>query len=119
MDIQVGAEYVIANALIELRKHGKECITFGQLRNIGWRIQQLCNKEGINAIILTSGSRLTDAIYDFSDYFEYGETDAPLYEPMIRIKNDYPIEDLKDRFVYCLPDNVAKLFSSKMPELVA
>ena len=117
MDILVGAEYVIANALIELNKQGHDSITFDKLRSIGWQIQQCFNKEGINAIILTSGSRLKDAIYDFSDYFEYAETDK--HEPMIRVKKDIPIEDLEDRFIYCLPTKVANLFIEKMPELVA
>ena len=117
MDIFIGAEYVIANALIEISKKGDNCITFDKLRSIGWQIQQFCNQGGINVIILTSGSQLKDAIYDFSDYFEYAETGE--YEPMIRIKQNTRIEDLEDRFVYCLPPDVAKLIGEKMPELVA
>lgn len=56
MDISVGAEYVIASALIALRNHGKDCISFDTLRDLGWNIQQRCNEAGVDAIILTSGT---------------------------------------------------------------
>ena len=115
MDVFVGAEYVIANALIELKKKGEEYISFDKLRNIGWEIQKLCNEEGINAIILTSWSRIKDAIYDFSDYFEYFE--GP--EPMIRVKSDRPITDLENRFVFCLPKDVATLITQNISKWVA
>ena len=119
MNIFVGAEYVIANALIELSKKGQAYITFDRLRNLGWEIQQLCNQEGINAIIMTSGSRIKDAIYDFSDYFEYIAAAEECTEPRIRVKKDCPITDLEDRFIYCLPFNIVKVIQSSVAKLVA
>lgn len=64
-----GAEYVIASALIPQGKKGANERPFDQLRNIGWKIQQRCNKTGVDAIILTSGPNLKAAVYDFFDYF--------------------------------------------------
>lgn len=104
MDISVGAEYVIANALILQGKKGVNEVPPDQLRNIGWKIQQQCNKTGVDAIILTSGLNLKAAVYGFSDYFEYVNTG----EPMIRIKKSVPIATLKKRFIYYLPPDVAE-----------
>ncbi len=117
MSFFVGAEYVIANALIQLKQKGQNFVTFAFLRRLGWQIQQVCNNTGINAIILTSGYYIKDAVYDFSDYFEY-VLDAN-QGPLICIKKDTPIEDLKDRFIYCLPDDIAKVIIDKTSDLVA
>lgn len=109
MDISVGAEYVIANALILLSQRGIHEVSFDHLRNIGWKIQQRCNETGVDAIILTSGLNLKAAVYDFSDYFEYVNEKGP----MIRIKKSVPIGTLKKRFIYCLPSDVAKVIKKE------
>ena len=116
MDIFVGAEYVIANALIALSRQGVNEISFAKLRRIGWKLQELCNESRISAIILTSGNSLKDAVYDFSDYFEY---DMDEKTPIIRIKKEVPITDLENRFVYCLPSELGGLISQEMPSLLS
>lgn len=103
MDISVGAEYVIANALIFLSQLGEDRISFDRIRSLGWNIQERCNETGIDAIILTSGIDLQVAVYDFSDYFEYVNNG----KPMIRVKKNVPIQSLENRFVYYLPQNIA------------
>lgn len=110
MDISVGAEYVIANALIFLSRLGKGCVSFDQIRSLGWNIQERCNEAGVDAIILTSGIDVQAAVYDFSDYFEYINGG----KPMISVKKDVPIESLKDRFVYYLPQTVASVIEDAM-----
>lgn len=55
MDIFVGAEYVIANALIFLSRQGRGYVSFDQIRSLGWNVQERCNEAGVEAIILTSG----------------------------------------------------------------
>lgn len=102
MDILVGAEYVIASALITLAQNGADCISFSMLRDLGWNIQQRCNAMGVEAIILTSGIDIKATVYDFPDYFEYENID----EPVIRVKKSAPIEGLKARFMLRLPKNV-------------
>ena len=119
MDTFVGAEYVIANALIALSKKGHDSITFSKLRTIGVQIQQYCNEQGIDAVILTSGDKISAAIYDFSDYFEYAETETPFREPMIRIRKNIPITQLETRFVGYLPLDIIDVLMTKIPELVA
>lgn len=109
MDISVGAEYVIASALITLGRHGVDHISFSQLGDLGWSIQQRCNEMGVEAIILTSGTNIKAAVYDFSDYFEYENID----EPMIRIKKSVPVKDLQARFMCCLPKSVNDVIQSE------
>ena len=79
MNTFVGAEYVIANSLIALKKKGIDYITFSKLREIGFEIQNLCNTNGVDAIILTFGDSISSAIYDFSDYFQYREVNSKKY----------------------------------------
>jgi len=109
MDIFVGAEVVIAKVLIALSRRGEDRVSFRQLGNIGWNIQQRCNANGVDAIILTSGKELKAAVYDFSDYFEYENIE----EPMIRIKKSVPITDLEKRFVFCIPSDVEKVIDQE------
>lgn len=120
LDTFVGAEYVIANALIELSKRGQKYITFRKLREIGIQIQKACNTEGINAVILTSGNNLMTAIYNFSDYFECVMIDCEtIQEPAIFIKKSASVEDLEDRFVGYLPLHILQLLLREIPALVA
>lgn len=109
MDISVGAEYVIASALITLAQNGVDRISFSTLSDLGWNIQQRCNETGVEAIILTSGTNIKAAVYDFSDYFEYEN----VTEPMIRIKKSVPIEDLQTRFMLCLPKSVNEIIRNE------
>lgn len=119
MNTFVGAEYVIANALIALKRRGQDCITFEKLREIGVEIQRCCNERGVDAVILTSGDRIASAIYNFSDYFEYDETDDEFRKPVIRIKKTATCGDLEQRFVGYLPVDVLRLLREKVGELVA
>ena len=69
----VGAEYIIANVLIALKKFNKkDTITLDELSEAGIYIQKhsLSNNE-IDAIFLSSSKQVVTALYDFSDYFEY------------------------------------------------
>lgn len=50
MNTFVGAEYVMANTLIALKRKGIDFITFEKLREIGFKIQTSFNKQGLDAI---------------------------------------------------------------------
>lgn len=62
MNTFVGAEYVMANTLIALKRKGEESITFERLREIGFQIQTSFNEKGLDAVILTSGDNISAAI---------------------------------------------------------
>ena len=119
MDVFVGAEYIIANALIVLhRRKGREYITFGELRSIGVKVQEYCNENGVEAVILTSGYNISNAIYNFSDYFEYIAPVLPEDEPKIRIRKGTPISSVKQRFMGYLPLEVVWVLMLELPKYV-
>lgn len=105
MNTLIGAEYIIANALIFLKQREKDHISFNLIRNLGWNIQKRCNEECIDVIILTLGIDVQSAVHDFPDYFEYINDG----EPFIRIKKNVSIKKLENRFVYYLPTNIASI----------
>lgn len=120
MDAFVGAEYIIANALIVLsKKKGEDRISLSKLRFIGVQVQQYCNENGVDAVIMTSGLNISNAIYDFSDYFEYMEPASPNDEPMIRVRKGIPISRLEQRFIGYLPLEVVRVLLTELPKFVA
>lgn len=116
MNTFVGAEYVMANALIALKRRGTDFITFERLREIGVKIQSSFNEKGIDAVILTSGSSISTAIFDFSDYFKCEEIDG---NPAIFIQKDTTITDLENRFVGYLPVDILGALIEEIDRMVA
>lgn len=116
MNTFVGAEYVMANALIALKRKGTDFITFERLREIGFKIQTIFNEQGLDAVILTSGDSISVAIFDFSDYFQYKEIDGA---PAIVIHKDTTITDLENRFVGYLPVDVLGVLIKEIDKMVA
>lgn len=98
----VGAEYIIANILIALKRlNKKDMVTLDELSEAGVFIQQQSLNEDINAIFLSSSDHMTSAIYDFSDYFDFDkETNS------IQIVKTKDINDLESRFIGYLPFDV-------------
>lgn len=98
----VGAEYIIANVLIALKKSkNRSKITFRELNNLGIFIQKMSIEKCVDAVFLTSQDQMASALFDFSDYFEYSGADSS-----ICIKRTKQIDDLASRFVGYLPWDV-------------
>lgn len=116
MDAFVGAEYLIANALIELEKKGIERIRVSQLHRLGIKVQERCLQENIFAVFLISNENIETAIYNFSDYFMY---DASGDEPVISIKKDSTIDKLERRFVGYLSPSVLRVIITSAKESLA
>lgn len=116
MNTFVGAEYVMANTLIALKRKGEESITFERLREIGFQIQTSFNEKGLDAVILTSGDNISAAIFDFSDYFKYDDSDG---KPTIFIQKDTTITDLENRFVGYLPVKILGVLLEEINRMVA
>ncbi len=90
----VGAEYIIANLLIALKRTNKKAsVTLSELSEAGIYIQKMSLSNNIDAIFLSSAEQVATAIYDFSDYFEYD-------------RETKQIEDLESRFMGYLPFNI-------------
>ena len=84
----VGAEYIIANLLIALKKINKrDTVTLDELSEAGIYIQKQSINENINAIFLSSSDQVASAIYDFSDYFEYDRETNSIR--IVKTKNTY------------------------------
>ena len=110
----VGAEYIIANVLIALKKIGKrDSITLDELSQAGFYIQQKSLNEDINAIFLSSSEQVASAIYDFSDYFEYDDANNSIY--IVKTKNK---DDLESRFMGYLPFEVLSFLVNVSMEFV-
>lgn len=98
----VGAEYIIANLLIAMKKtQNRSNISLGELNKLGIYLQKMSVEKDVDAVFLISQDQLTSAIYDFGDYFEYNETDKT-----VCVKQTKQIADLASRFVGYLPWDV-------------
>ena len=111
----VGAEYIIANILIALKRlNKKESITLDELSKAGIYIQkQSLVDEEIDAIFLSSSQQVVTALYDFSDYFEYDQS-----KDSINIVNTKNIDDLEIRFIGYLPLKILQFLVNKSIEYV-
>ena len=116
MDVFVGAEYIIANALIALKRKGVDQIKYSSLQSLGIDIQKTCNEQSVDAVLLFSPYNVSAAIYNFSDYFSYDESGK---EPIIRLNSKAKIEDLENRFMGYLPMDLLIIISKKAQELNA
>lgn len=66
----VGAEYFVANMLIEEIKIGKDYVSFETLSECGIYVQKRFIEADMDVILLISKQQFIETIYDFSDYFE-------------------------------------------------
>ena len=113
MDVFVGAEYIIANALIALKKIGIDEIKTSDLEALGINIQKSCVEESIDVVLLLSFNDVSAAVYNFSDYFDYTD-DVP--EPIIRIKSDAAVTELESRFMGYLPIKLLRIILAATQE---
>lgn len=91
----VGAEYLIANALIALGQKGVDRISAQELREFGISVQQRCIAEEVDAVFLVSSDYVNAAVFNYSDYFTYVKEDDVEYIAI----NNRPIDDIKKRFM--------------------
>lgn len=102
MSTFVGAEYIIANLLIAFKRNkNRSEISLKELGDCGIFIQQMSLEQSVDAVFLSSSEQFENAIYDFSDYFEYDSA-----QKLIRIKQTKQIVDLESRFLGYLPFKV-------------
>lgn len=97
----VGAEYIIANSLIALKRKNRDTISLSELNELGVYIQKMTIEKDIDVVFLVSQDQLATALFDFSDYFEYNES-----AKTVCIKKSKQIADLASRFVGYLPWDV-------------
>lgn len=101
----VGAEYVIACALIGLKKKGIEEIKVNELCDYGIQMQKYSIEAKVDAVFLTAIPYVEEAIYDFSDYFCVNKNNEGDIES-ISIVKEKEVKDLTSRFVGNIPLNI-------------
>ena len=110
----VGAEYIIANSLISLKKAKNQTnVSLSELNKLGFYIQQMSTKKEVDAVFLISQDQMVTAACDFPDYFEYNAA-----EKTICVKQTKQIADLASRFVGYLPWNVTAFLVKTTNEFV-
>lgn len=104
----VGAEYVIACTLIDLKKKGKDTISVSELFDYGIQMQNYSIEYGVDVVFLTAIPYVETAIYDFSDYFSVKKgTDGSIVS--ISIVSGKEITDLNERFVGSIPLDILSI----------
>ena len=107
MSATVGAEYIIANALLQLQESGRGSeVSFAKIREIGGNIQQSCNEKGIDVIVDCLGRDIVETVVEYSNYFEFTHYISEDKAPMIRLNRRIPLDALRQRFVNYLPSDV-------------
>lgn len=108
MQIYIGIEDLVANALIELvQKSEKREVLFSQLNSYGAMVVRLLNKEKEQAVLIVSKESTNRLISDYSDYFELVSSQS---EDGIRLKNGVTVTDLWKKFRGYLSVNVMMAF---------
>lgn len=111
MCIYIGIEDLVANALIELAEHKKQCeVLFKDLDKYGARVVKLLNEEEEQAVLILSKER-TDAF--LQDYTEYFEVYTNGHEEGIRLKENVDINELRVKFRSYLSIKVMLAFINK------
>ena len=114
----VGAEYFVANMLIEEKRKGKNFVSFKNLGECGIYVQEKFIQADMDVIFLISKPQFIEIIYDFPDYFECvldesGQTKG------IALKKNRSIDDLQYRFVYYLPIGISSFLQQTIQNFVA
>ena len=109
----IGTEYIIAHLLIAFSKVNKYFVTTKDLfafEHCLWEKSKL--SSGINIVPLFSAIRLTNALWDYSDYFSYNK------QKEISIAKGKSAEDLEARFCGFLPLEALVLLDKTAKEFV-
>ena len=114
----VGAEYFVANMLIEEKGKGKNYVSFEKLGKCGIYVQEKFIEANMDVIFLTSKPQFMETIYDFSDYFEC-VMDERGQAKGIALKKSKSIDDLQYRFVYYLPIGISNFLQQTIQSFAA
>lgn len=112
----VGAEYIIACTLIDLKKKGIDEIKVDDLCEYGIQMQDYSIAAKVDAVFLTAFPYVEEAIYDFSDYFCVNRS-ADGEIKSISLVEDKKIEDLASRFVGSIPLDILSVIEEVLGKI--
>lgn len=103
----IGIEDLVANALIELMKHGNSSrkISLQTLSDYGTVIVKLLTKQGQNAILFLTKESTYEFVHDYAEFFIIKTYDGTEY---IELQNDVTMKALRDQFRKNLTVDLAK-----------
>ena len=101
MSVFVGAESVVMNALIDAQeKQNKQELTFEEVVCYGKTVARVYRKKtGEDAVLLLSEA---DQVSMMESYPEYLDMDAYVEHRVFRLREDAPIEEIKELFRWLL-----------------
>ena len=114
----VGAEYFVANMLIEEKRKGKNYVSFEKLGKCGIYVQEKFIEADMDVIFLTSRPQFMETIYDIYYYFEC-ILDERGQATGISLKKNKSIDDLQYRFVYYLPIGISSFLQQTIQSFAA
>lgn len=107
MTMFVGAQYLMAYALIQKIRHGENAVAIANLRDTRWKIQDKLNSTNVDAVVLDN---FEEALYEWRDYFSCVEVNGTNY---IKCARFIGIGDLESRFVGYLPMDVLSVIHAE------
>lgn len=101
MSVFVGAESVVMNALIDAyEKQNKQELTFEEVVCYGKTVARVYRKKtGEDAVLLLSRA---DQVSMMESYPQYLDMDAYVKHRVFRLREDAPIEEIKELFRWLL-----------------
>lgn len=108
----IGPEFFIGNVLIALHRRNIPYISLADLRLVGRKFQDFCNKEDVDAVTVLSGDYLERALYENSDLFEL------LPNNLLRIRPGVAVGTLRRRFIGYLPLEIVFALALNLPKIV-
>lgn len=112
----VEAEYFIATMLI---KRNISSISLDELARCGIFLQGCSVGNKIDAVFMTSKPQVMDAVYYFSDYFDFIRDEETEQITQVKIVSSKKIDDLRNRFMGYMPDEVMRFIEETIDEFIA
>ena len=103
----IDMEDLVANALIELMKHGESDrkVSLKMLSDYGTAIAKFLSNQGQDAILLLTKQSTYEFVYDYAEFFSMETYDGTEY---IELKNGVTMDDLRRHFRKNLTVDFAK-----------
>lgn len=108
----IDMEDLVANALIELMKHGDSGrkVSLQMISDYGTAIAEFLTNEGQNAILLLTKQSTYEFVYDYAEFFSIEVYDGTEY---IELKNGVTMDDLRRHFRKNLTVDFAKALTRR------
>lgn len=105
----VEAPYVMAVALVESTLYYKQNVTVDEICKCGFKAQQECNAQVLDAIIKSTRDDVYNAVTNYSDYFQLVDKDGV---ERITYATNKDMTDMINYFIGNIPFGILKVLRS-------